>query len=274
MPRFRSTLTRGLALVLSTPALLIGVPVVVVIEWLILVAVGFEGPFRLLVGVFAPPGVGTYLDGQVASLAFANSGAGLLSIFGVIVVRAILLALVTTAAIERLRTGAVTTWALRRTITVFPVTLAANMLGLALLLVGSILGQFLGAAAGLGLLAFVAGMGLALYFTAAAAAIAADEDRGVGAALQRSFRAARMPGSMNLLLAMMFSIGAWAVTLAFAQGGGIGVNPPITDWLWVVAANLLCATFLVVFAIRYLSVADQVPEAPERRPAPAARRRR
>lgn len=270
MPTIRAGLARAVALVGSTPALLVGVPVVLLAGWLVLVAAGFQGPFRFLNAVFAAPGVGTFFDGSLSSLAFGGSRIGQLAIFPLLVMRSVLLALVATVAIERLRTGSVSVWSARRALRVLPVALTANVAGLALLLAGSILGQFVGR--GFSLLAIIGAMAGGAYLMAAAPAIAADEARGMGETMQRSIRAARMPGTMNLTLAVLYTLAMWAAGYAYTLRGVIGVNPPISEWVWVIGLNLFHVVALVLFAYRYLAVADAVPEGPLPKRSAAARR--
>ena len=274
MPRLRSSLGRSAALVLSTPWLLAGVPLAVLAEFLVLMAFGFEGPFRVLVAAFAPPGIGTYFDGSVSQLAFGSLGAGQASIFGIMFVRAALHALVGAIAVERLRTGSVSTWAFRRAVRILPVAFTANMMGLALLLVGNFIGVFVSGGLGLGLLVLVLAMGLAMNFGWVAPAIAADEDRRMGETMQRAFRVARLPGSSSLTLAVTYTILGFIAFSVYSAGGPIGANPPISEWLWVGGANLASVVVLVLGALRYLSVADQVPEGPAPRRARAPRGRR
>ena len=48
----------------------------------------------------------------------------------------------------------------------------------------------------------------------------------------------------------------------------VGVNPTVGSWAFAIVVNLLQLVFLTTFAFRYLSIADDVPEAPvKERPA-------
>ncbi|MGE5227965.1 MAG: hypothetical protein ACM3OO_13915 [Planctomycetaceae bacterium] len=277
MPKIRTTFARGFALVVSTPALVAGVPVVGLIAWLAFLAAGFQGPFSILSGTFAYPPVGTYADGILSASVLGGTAAAQLGIFLFAIVRAILLALVATISVERLRTGAVSRWALLRGLRILPVTITVNVAGLALLIAGNLLGAFLGP--GLGLLAFVAAMVAGTYLFAFAPAIAADEDRPMPMVMSRSVRAARMPGSGNLTLASIAVVGGWAFLVAPLPGSTIGVNPSAAAWAFVLVVNLLHVALQATFAYRYLVVAHAVPEAPvkaqpERRAGAAGRRRR
>jgi len=44
----------------------------------------------------------------------------------------------------------------------------------------------------------------------------------------------------------------------------LGVNPPYGAWIYVVLMNLLHVAIVAAFALRYLAVAGEVPDAPVR----------
>jgi hypothetical protein len=266
MPKLRTTFARGFALATSTPAIVIGLPLVALGVWLALLAGGFQGPFSYLYSLLAFSPIGTSVDWSVSANVFG--GAAQFGVLGFLVVRALLVGLVTTIAVERYRTGTVSRWAVARAFRILPTTITVNVAGFALLVIAQLLLAFLGP--GLGLLGVVAAMVAGVYFFAFAPTIAADEDRKMPAVMQRSIRAARLPQSGNLTLAGLYTLGATAVVLAPTPGSLIGVNPTIGAWVAVLIANLLHAAILATFSFRYLCVADAVPEAP----APAARSRR
>ncbi len=76
MPKIRTTFARGLTTVLGAPVLVIAVPVVLLAEWAILLAFGFQGPFSLLSAVFGVPPISTYADVILSSSAFAPASGG------------------------------------------------------------------------------------------------------------------------------------------------------------------------------------------------------
>lgn len=271
MPRLRTTFARGVALVASTTPLVIGVPIVMLVVWLTLLAIGFQGPFTLLEALFAVPPVGTFVDTQLSSQVFRQGGFAAFAVFGFVFWRAVVLALIATVAVERLRTGRVSIWALKRAVRVLPTTFAVAFSGLAILIVGNIVSVFLGP--GLGLLAFVASITFGVYLFAFAPAVAADEDRTLPDTMRRAIRVARMPGSSNLWLAVIYALGSLALLLAAIPGGTIGVNPSAAAWTLSVAINLLHVAIAATFVFRYLSVAALTPDPPPaERPAPRGRR--
>jgi hypothetical protein len=260
MPRIRTTFARGFLLVASTPALAFGLPLAALAAWSALLSFGFQGPFSLLTALFAYPPVGTYADGVLSASVFGGTAGAQLAIFGFLIVRAAFMALIATTTIERLRSGRVTTWSLLRAARILPTTITVNVAGLALLIIGNIVGAFLGP--GLGLLAFVSAMVAGMYLFAFAPAIAADEDRTMPAVMTRSVRGARMPGSGNLTLAVTATFGSWAILVSPIPGSQIGVNPSALAWGIVLFVNLLHVAVQATFAVRYLAVATEIPEMP------------
>jgi len=279
MPKIRTSFARGVAAVLGAPALVVAVPIFVLIVWIALIALGFQGPFALLASMFAVPPISTEMDISLASSVFAQAGktgvgsavGPLLGIVAFLVLSAALQAIVTTVAVERFRTGAVTSWAARRAIHVFPVTIGVGAANLGILIAAQF-GQLLGA--GIGLLVAVGILMAGVYLFAFAPAIAADEDHPLPLTMSKAVRAARMPGSNNLLLAAIVVVPSLALFSATGfgalPGSTIDVNPSIGAWVTVILLNLLHISVVAMFAFRYLSVAHVVPEAP----APASRSRR
>jgi len=278
MPKLRTSIARGLTVVLATPALVVAIPVVLLVEWIVLVALGFQGPFALLMSTFAVPPVSTSMDITLASSVFSQAGrtgvgvalAPFAAIAGFLMISAAFQALVTTAAVERLRTGSVTSWAARRAIHVWPVTIGVGVVNLGVLIAAQF-GQLLGA--GLGLLLAVGILMTGVYLLAFAPAISADEDHTLPFTMAKSVRAARMPGSNNLLLAAIYVVPSLALfsatSLGSLPGSTIDVNPSVGAWVSVILINLLQMAVVAMFAFRYLSVADEVPE-----PAPPPERAR
>jgi hypothetical protein len=279
MPRVRTSFARGLSVVLATPVLVAGIPVFLLAEWLVFVALGFQGPFALLGSTFGVPPISTTMDVSLASSVFSQAGqtgvgvalSPFIAIAGFLVISASLHALVTTVAVERLRTGGVTSWAARRALRVFPITMGVAIVNLGVLIAAQF-GQLLGA--GIGLLVAVAVLMAGVYLLAFAPAIAADEDHPMPFTLSKSVRAARMPGSNNLLLAALYVVPSIALFSAISTGAipgsTIDVNPSVGAWVTAVLVNLLHMAVVATFAFRYLAAASVVPETPT---APARSRR-
>ena len=107
-----------------------------------------------------------------------------------------------------------------------------------------------------------------VWVFAFAPVIAVTEARGFRDCLGRSLRAARLPGSGNLTFAVIYVIPWYATFVAMlvgaTPGSGLGVNPSYTAWIYVLVVSLLHTAMIAALAIRYLAIADEVPDAPVR----------
>jgi hypothetical protein len=263
VPRMRSSFVRGLAAVMASPLLVIGITVWLLGGWFVLVALGFQGPFAILVGVFALPPFGTSVD-VTLSVGLFGSRAGQLGVFAFMVVRSVVLAFETAVVVDQLELGRLSPSAWVRALRAFPTALAVNMVGLALLFVTSFIVPFLGG--GIGLLLELGALVLGVYFFAAATVISVAEGRRMPECMQRSIRAARMPGSNNLTFAVLYVVPTLALLSPIPKPGSqIGVNPTAGAWVLVLVVNLLHAAMLAAIAYRYLMVAEEVPERPPQR---------
>ena len=271
MPRIRTALARGVVSIIGSPALLICVIVFPLLAWAVLIAVGYQGPFAPLANLLALPPIGTSLDATLATSVFGLEG-GLIGILAFLVVRAIVLALLTSAVVSLLDEDGLAGWRPRRAIRALPVAFAVCIIGVGILTLSSFAGQLLGP--GFGILLQVGALVLGAYLFVFAPVIALDEARSMPDSLTRSIRAARIPGAGNLTLAALYVVPSIAVIVAPGKPGNvIGVNPTIDAWVFVLAVNLLHVAVLSTFAFRYLSIAAEVPDAPVR-PQPPSKRGR
>jgi hypothetical protein len=277
MPKLRRTIARGFVTATSIPWLIVAIPVTVFVVWELLVLAGFRGPFTGLNVTFAIPPVTTFADTQIAGKAFRAgvdaSGAGATAIgiggFAIILLfHAAIDAVVASVSVEKLRTGTVSMWAVRRAAHVLPITASIGFISLGLLIAGNVLAAFLGA---IGVIFGLLGsMALGVYLFGFAPAVAADEDRRFADTLVRSIRVARMPGSANLWLALGYVLVSLLTLLLPLPGASIGVTPSPAAWATTIVVNLMHVVMQSTLAYRYLVVAPEVPEgAPERRSAAA-----
>jgi hypothetical protein len=272
MPRVRTAITRGVVTVLGSPALVVVPALYVLLVWLALIAAGYQGPFAPLANLLALPPIGTSLDASLATSLFGLQG-GLFGIIIFLAARAVALALLTAAVVEALEEGRVTRAGLRRALRALPVTFAVCIIGVGILTLSSFFGPLLGP--GFGILLQVGALVVGLYLFTFAPIIAVDEGRTMPESLARSVRAARIPGSGSLMLAALYVVPSIAVIVAPGKPGNlIGVNPTIGAWAFALLIDLLHVALLATFAFRYLSVAHEVPEPPERPPASVVRGRR
>jgi len=278
MPKLRTTIAKGTMTALGIPALLIAIPVVLLVVWLLLTLIGFQGPFTLLGVTFAIPPITTFADQQVAGRTFraAVDATGLsatLPGFGglacLLLLHAAVSAVTATLCVEKLRTGSTSSWAIRRALRVLRTTAALGLLGLGLLVLGALIAAFFGAIGGI--LGLVGSMVAGVYLFGFAPAIAADEDRRVSDVLIRSVRASRMPGSANLWFAIGYVLIALITILAPLPGSQIGVTPTATAWVACILVNVFGVLVQAILVYRYLVVAPEVPEQPPPRERAAAR---
>jgi hypothetical protein len=272
MPKLRSTIAKGTLTALGIPGLLIAIPVVLLVVWLLLALVGFQGPFTALGVTFAIPPVTTFADAQVAGRAFraavdakglAATLPGFVGLAGLLLLHAALSAVIATLCVEQLRTGGTSSWALRRALRVIRTTAAVGLLGLGLLVAGNLVAALFGSIGVI--LGLVGSMVVGVYLFGFAPAIAADEDRRVSDILIRSVRASRMPGSANLWFAIGYVLLALISVVAPLPGSEIGVTPSISAWAACILVNLFGVLVQATLVYRYLVVAPEVPEQPPQR---------
>jgi hypothetical protein len=262
MPRMRTSFTRGLAGTWSSPVVVGALLVWLLAEWLVLVALGYPGPFALLSYASAPTPLSTFTDLSVA-IGTLGVQRGLLFVFGPAAVHALWFSLLTGLALETIESGGATRWGAIRGLRAFPVVFALHVIGVAVLFASDIVSGLGGL--GLALVVRMAGIVVATWVFAFAPVIAVSERRRLMDCIGRSIRAARMPGSGNLTFAAIYAVPVFATLLAPGLPGSLlGVNPPYSAWIYVVLMNLLHAAIVGAFALRYLAVAEEVPDAPVR----------
>jgi hypothetical protein len=270
MPKLRTSVARGCVTVAGIPTFVVGTFALLFVLWVILVALGYQGPFATFVSALALPPLGTSFDATLATSIFGLQG-GIVGITAFVLFRGVVIALLTAAVVEALDTGRVTRASLPSGLRALPVSLATSVIGVAFLTLSSFFAPLLGP--GFGILIQVGGLVLGVYLFVFAPVIAVAERRTLPDCLTRSMRAARLPGVGNLGMAALYVIPAIAIIVAPGKPGNvIGVNPTAAAWAFVLVVNLLHVAMLAAFAFRYLAVADEVPEASPR--ARAADRRR
>jgi hypothetical protein len=272
MPSILTSLRRGFVTVASSVPLVLTSILLLLAMWLVLVALGYEGPFALLVNVLGVPPVGTFNDLNLSISVFGVT-TGFLALLVFIGLRAIIQAVLTVMAVDVLQTGSATRWSVVRSLRILPVTLAVNVACLGLLMASSFIGPILGQ--GFGLLILLAALVAGVYLLGFAPVIAATERRGLGDTLGRSVRAGRLPGAGNLMFAAIYVVTFVAVlAIPGKPGAVVGVNPSIAAWVVGFVVGLAHVVVLATLAFRYLNIADVVPEAaPRRQAAPRGRRR-
>jgi hypothetical protein len=270
MPKIPGSLARGVVTVASSPMLVVTAVLVVAVEWLGLVAFGSQGPFAIMVNQLGVPPVGSYTD-LTLSIGVFGVQTGFIALLGFIAVRSIVIAVLTSMAVDVLQTGKASRWSLVRAIRILPISLSVNIGCLGLLVMANFLGPLLGS--GFGLLILMAALVGGIYLLGFATAIAATERRGLAETMGRSARAGRTPGAGNLTFAALYVLTSVAVIAIPKPGSLLGVNPSIVAWAIVLVAGLAHAVVIAALAFRYLSIADEVPDAPTRAPKARSRAR-
>lgn len=264
-----AAIVRGFSAAASSVPLVITAFVLLFLFWLVLISIGFDGPFGRLTNLLAIPPVSTYTDALNATAIFGFGGSGFLATAGLIIVRGFVWALLAGLAVAALDGSSWQLGALRG-LRAFPSAVLASLLGLSLMIVGSIVFPLLGP--GLGFLGSVLTLLVTLFLFAYAPIVAANERLNLVDAVRKGMRAALMPGSRHLLLCLVYFFLTLPILVALTpEGSRLGVNPSFATWAYALVATFLHVGFLTTFAHRYLAVADVVPEPVPRQPRPARR---
>ncbi len=260
-PPIPISLGRGFMAVGSSAIVLVVAFVLEFALWAGLVALGLEGPPGRLVNLLALPPVSTYFDALNGVTIYGFGSSGFLSATIFIVVRSVVLALLTGLIVQALEGGGSPIVALFRGLRAVPTVLAAGILALSLMVIGSVILPALGP--GLGFLGSVLTLVAALFFLVYAPVVAVREDRSVLDAIRRSGRAALMPGSRHLILCMLYIFLTLPILVAIAPGGSLlGVNPSIGMWSYALVATFIHLGFLGTFAYRWIEAEHAIPEEP------------
>lgn len=262
-PKIRTAFTRGVLAVGSTPWLLV-VPILAVLAiWLGVVASGFPGPFGVFGGFLSVPPVSTNMDVGLPTVLLPTKLAllgGLVSVLP----RGVFLALTSGMIVDVLDGKPVTGASLRRGIRALPTAVGVCIVGIGFWIFTLLAAQMLGP--GIGTLVQIGVPALGVYLFGFAVTIAVSERRSMADALAKSVRAARLPGSNNLLLALLYVFGSLAIQVVLTTSyGRFDVNPTAQAWAWVLLVNLFHMCIYATLAFRYLAIADSVPDAPPRR---------
>jgi len=262
MPRVRTAFTHGLLGAWSSPVLVGSLLAWLLGAWLVAVAAGYPGPVALLANVSAPVPLSTFTDLTLAT-GVLGVRQGILFAFVTGSVHSLWFSLLTGMAIEAIESGTVSRWGAIRGLRAFPVVFALHVLGVAVLFMAEIASVLGGS--GIALLIQIAALVVTTWAFVFAPVIAVAERRRLTDCLGRSVRAARMPGSGNLSFAAIYAVPMYAALIAFGgPSNQLDVSPSASAWLFVVLMNLLHAALVGAFAMRYLAIADEVPEAPVR----------
>jgi len=263
-PSFRESFGKAMIAVCGSPVIVLTVLALVFLVRIALVWLRVPpraSGFALVLGL---PPVGTLFDLQAAGTILGDTR-GFLLIPVFILLRSLILAELTGMVVESLRTGRVSTAGLGRGIRAFPALLGVEIVVLGIVLVGGLILNITGLGALAAPFLFVA----VLFLFGYAPAVAIEEPRGLQWTARRSIRAARIPGSQNVFLALLYVVPGLLLAPAFVPGGqAIDANPGVGTWVGVLVLNVLHVVFLAVYCHRYLVAEDEIPD-----PAEPQRRR-
>jgi hypothetical protein len=269
-PRFGETV-RAAAGAVATSPLLVGLPLVAVLAlWLLLLAVGLDHVPVGFMDILAIPPVSSFFDINLVLGTFRSlGGEGVAILFGLILLRALIWAVLVSLILEALRGERPSSLTLAVAIRAVPTSIAYMVINLAAFFLVQTVSVILGNLGGLlSMFGFVA----ALYFLTFTPVAAAADAVPFREAVRRSVAASRFPGSRHIGLVFLYFFLTFMPLLYTLQAPGpFTANPTVSQWAIVLAVTLLHVVFLAAFAYRYVAVAEQIPE-PKPRPTTARRR--
>ena len=262
-PPVPQAIARGAIAVGSSLVLLVTAFVLEFLLWVGLVSLGLEGPPGRLVNLLALPPISTYFDALNGVTIYGFGGAGFGAASAFIVVRSLILSVVVGLVVQTLEGEGSPLDGVKRGLAAFPTVLVTGILGLSLMIVGSVILPIFGP--GLGFLGSVLTLVAALFFLVYAPIAAVRQGRPIQDTIRRSARAAMMPGSRHLLFCMLYIFLTLPILVALAPNGNLlGVNPSISMWTYGLITTFVHLTFLAAFAYRWIQAEDHVPDEPLR----------
>ena len=260
-PKLRSSFERAVLAVCSSPAIMVSIAVLVFALRLFLVLLGVPARGSVFAAVLALPPVGTVLDLQAAGTIFGDA-TGFVIAPAFLLVRSVVLAVLTGMIVESLRTRRVSARGALGGLRALPPIFGVGVIQLGSVFMGSLIIGF----TGLGLLGVVLVLVAILFAFGYAPAISVREPRGLQWVARKSIRAARIPGSQNVFLALIYTILALVILPVLIPGGQeIAVNPGVATWISILLVNLFHVVFLAVYSHRYLYAEADIPDPPEPR---------
>ena len=257
MPRVRTTFARGVAVVVSTPVILVGTVGGVFVIWLGTLLLGFQGPASSLASALAMPPIGTLFDLRIAGQVLGtDTGSFVAGILGSTLLRSVVIGILLGLAVDVLESGRLSSSGIRRGLLAAPTIVIVSVIEIGFVLVSNVLSQIVGR--GLGLFVGVATIAAAVFLLGYAPVAQLREGRGILMSLSRSSAAARIPGSSALAMALLYTVPG--LLILQTPAGGLGVNPSPLMWVFVLFANVLHVAVLATYAYRWMCVEDEVPE--------------
>jgi hypothetical protein len=258
-PTLRSSFGGALLAIGGSPLVMVAIAVLVFAIRFVLVALQVPARGSLFAAALALPPVGTVLDLQAAATAFGDP-TGLLVAPAFLIARSLIVAVLAGLAVESLRTGRATRAGALAGARGAPALFGVGVIELAAVFIGSLVIGF----AGLGLLGIMLVLVGTLFAFGYAPVIAVEEQRGLQWTVRRSIRAARIPGSQNIFLALIYTVPSLLMLpVLVPQGQLIAATPSIATWIGILLANVFHVVFLAVYCHRYLAAAEDIPDPAE-----------
>jgi len=262
-PTLGKSMARGLRVVGASPQILATSFLGVLATWGVFVAIGSEPDPRAMSLLLSAPPVHAFIDAPVALSPGASGLFSGLVVAGFAALRGITFALLMLLIVQGLREGRTS---VREALRALP-RRAFVLGGLYLIQFGLVVAAFQLLVGFLGQLA-VLSIAAGLYFLAFAPIVAAAEGDGPREALRRGFRAARLPGTRHLSMAMAYFLVLFYSGAIAPFSGLAPATPSIAVWAYGLFLTFVHVSVLAAFTYRWLEVRDRVPPTPA---APAVR---
>jgi hypothetical protein len=261
-PGFIDSLAVGARIVGSSPVLLVVPLLFVAASWLVFLALGIDQFPQAMPAFLALPPVSTIVDAsQVAQVLFLR-GSPSAFVFPLITtaIRALLVAIMAGWVYDVARFGRASLVGLLRGLQAFPAVLGVYLFMFAVLVGTTYFTAFFGQILQLMFPFFLLASLVLLVF---APFVAVVEGSSVRTAIRKSVRAAFLPGSRHLLLALSyFLLALIAIQAIHPTGDSFTVNPSWLAWVVVFAMNFVHLVFFAAFGFRYMVVEPIVPDEP------------
>ena len=262
-PTLGRSMARGLRVVGASPQILASSFLGVLATWGVFVAIGAEPDPRAMSLLLSAPPVHAFIDAPVALSPGASGLFSGLAVAAFAALRGITFALLILLIVQGLREGRTS---VREVLRALP-RRAFVLGGLYLIQFGLVVAAFQLLVGFLGQLA-VLSIAAGLYFLAFAPIVAAAEGDGPREALRRGFRAARLPGTRHLSMAMAYFLVLFYSGAIAPFSGLAPATPSIAVWAYSLVLTFVHVSVLAAFTYRWLEVRDRVPPTPA---APAVR---
>lgn len=264
-PTLGDSLAAGAGPVGASPVILGTAFLLMLVLWGLFLAPRGIGSASLLSVMGSLPPVSLLSDGLILLQDPTGALRPFLSVIGVMVVRAVGLALLAGLVVMAIRDGRPD---LRGAMSKLP-RLSWRLFAILSAQLGLALGVFILLQGFLGVqFAVLFSWIMGLYFLAFAPVILVAEDLPAAEVLRRSVRAARLPGMRHLALVLAYFAFIFWVSTATLEPTVPPATPSFLTWLVVLGSTFVHVATLGILAYRWLAVRDQVPA------GPAPRRRR